>query len=90
MTVGGSRGAGYMPSRGNLRLCNCDACSNVRGMHPRHLIGCLTDMPTVGPVSLQDLREIFETIEAIPQAPKKLFEGLRSWARGEQDPTWRK
>jgi hypothetical protein len=39
---------------------------------------------------LQDLREIFATIEAIPQAPKKLFEGLASWARGEQDPTWRK
>ena len=48
------------------------------------------DVLTVKFVSLQDLREIFETIEAIPQAPKKLFEGLRSWARGEQDPTWRK
>ncbi len=38
----------------------------------------------------QDLREIFDTIESIPNAPKKLLEGFKSWARGEQDPTWKK
>ena len=38
----------------------------------------------------QDLREIFESIESIPNAPKKLLEGIRSWARGDQDPTWKK
>lgn len=38
----------------------------------------------------QDLREIFESIENIPNAPKKLLDGIRSWARGDQDPTWKK
>lgn len=38
----------------------------------------------------QDLREIFESIENIPNAPKKLLEGIKSWARGDQDPTWKK
>ncbi|GAX73871.1 hypothetical protein CEUSTIGMA_g1321.t1 [Chlamydomonas eustigma] len=37
-----------------------------------------------------DLAEIFQTIESIPNAPKKLFEGLLSWAKGEQDPDWGK
>lgn len=30
-----------------------------------------------------DLKEIFDAIEAIPQAPAKLFDGIRRWARGE-------
>jgi len=37
-----------------------------------------------------DLKEIFDAIEAIPNAPKKLVEGFMSWARGEQDPDWGK
>ena len=37
-----------------------------------------------------DLREVFDTIEAIPNLPSKLVGGLMSWARGEQDPDWKK
>ncbi len=37
-----------------------------------------------------DLKEIFDTIEAIPTAPKKLLDGFLSWARGEDDPDWKK
>lgn len=37
-----------------------------------------------------DLLEVFETIESLPQAPIKLFQGLASWARGDLDPDWRK
>lgn len=37
-----------------------------------------------------DLKEIFDTIEAIPQAPAKLFDGIRRWARGDFDPDWKK
>lgn len=33
-----------------------------------------------------DLMEIFETIESIPMAPKKLWESFSSWARGDNDP----
>ena len=38
----------------------------------------------------EDLREIFDTIESIPQAPAKLLGSFMSWARGEQDPSWTK
>ena len=38
----------------------------------------------------EDLRGIFETIENIPKAPARLVSGILSWARGEQDPDWRK
>ena len=38
----------------------------------------------------EDLREIFDSIENIPRAPAKLLGGIISWARGEQDPTWKK
>ena len=37
-----------------------------------------------------DFAEIFDTLEAIPMAPKKIFDGLLSWAKGEQDPDWGK
>jgi hypothetical protein len=37
-----------------------------------------------------DLKEIFDVIEAIPTAPRKLLDGLLSWARGEDDPDWKK
>lgn len=37
-----------------------------------------------------DLREVFDTIEALPSLPSKLVGGLMSWARGEQDPDWKK
>ena len=38
----------------------------------------------------QDLKEIFSALENIPKAPVNLFGGLMSWAKGEQDPTWKK
>jgi hypothetical protein len=37
-----------------------------------------------------DLKEIFDTIEAIPSAPARLFDGIRRWARGDFDPEWKK
>ncbi|EIE20473.1 rubisco small subunit N-methyltransferase, partial [Coccomyxa subellipsoidea C-169] len=37
-----------------------------------------------------DLREVFDTIESLPSLPGKLVGGLMSWARGEQDPDWKK
>ena len=37
-----------------------------------------------------DLIEIFETLESIPTAPKKILEGIKSWARGDQDPNWKR
>ena len=37
-----------------------------------------------------DFLEMFEMMEAIPAAPKRLFDSLRSWARGDADPTWNK
>ena len=37
-----------------------------------------------------DLMDIFDTIESIPNKPKELIGGFMSWARGEQDPTWKK
>ena len=37
-----------------------------------------------------DLVEIFDAIEAIPSAPKKLWQGLQSWAKGDQDPNWKR
>ncbi|DBA68672.1 TPA: hypothetical protein ACH3X2_013468 [Trebouxia sp. C0005] len=37
-----------------------------------------------------DLEDIFSTIENIPNAPKKLFAGIKSWARGDKDPTWKR
>jgi len=40
--------------------------------------------------TVQDLREIFDAIEGVPNIPKKLFGGFASWARGEQDPDWKK
>jgi hypothetical protein len=42
-----------------------------------------------GPWS-QDLTKIFDTLEGLPSLPGKLFGGIASWARGEQDPTWKK
>jgi len=35
-----------------------------------------------------DLTEIFDSLEAIPNAPKKAIGEFLSWARGEQDPDW--
>ena len=37
-----------------------------------------------------DLVEIFETIENLPSAPKRLLDGLTSWARGDNDPDWKR
>jgi len=37
-----------------------------------------------------DFKEMFDMFEAIPSAPKRLFDNLASWARGEDDPDWEK
>ncbi|KAK9824456.1 hypothetical protein WJX72_010403 [[Myrmecia] bisecta] len=37
-----------------------------------------------------DLKEIFDAFESIPEQPKKFLEGIKSWARGDLDPTWKK
>jgi histone-lysine N-methyltransferase SETD3 len=37
-----------------------------------------------------DFIEMFDLMESIPTAPKRLFDSLRSWARGDADPTWKK
>ena len=37
-----------------------------------------------------DLAEIFDTIESIPKLPAQLLSGVMSWARGDQDPTWKR
>lgn len=34
----------------------------------------------------QDLLDIFESVEELPQKPKQLLDGFLSWARGEQEP----
>ncbi len=31
---------------------------------------------------------MFEAVEAVPRIPGKILEGLRSWARGDDDPDW--
>ena len=38
----------------------------------------------------QDLVEMFQMIESIPSAPKRLVDGFMSWARGDDDPDWKK
>jgi len=38
----------------------------------------------------EDIAQIFETIESIPKAPKELLDGFLSWARGDNDPEWKK
>ena len=37
-----------------------------------------------------EIREIFEAIENLPQKPKELLDSFRSWARGDHDPEYRK
>ena len=37
-----------------------------------------------------DLLDIFKQIEDLPTAPKKFFDGLKRWASGDGDPTWKK
>jgi histone-lysine N-methyltransferase SETD3 len=37
-----------------------------------------------------DLKEMFELMESIPTAPKKLLDGFLGWARGDDDPDWKK
>jgi histone-lysine N-methyltransferase SETD3 len=36
-----------------------------------------------------DLIEIFDLIESIPSAPKRLMDGILGWARGDSDPNWK-
>ena len=38
----------------------------------------------------QDLKEIFDIIEDLPNKPASRFDGLRRWAKGEFDPDWKK
>ena len=38
----------------------------------------------------QDILDMFNVIEAIPQAPQALLGGLARWARGEDDPEWKR
>lgn len=38
----------------------------------------------------QELLDIFQTVEELPQKPKQILDGFMSWARGEQDPSWGK
>lgn len=37
-----------------------------------------------------DLKEIFEFVEGIPSAPVRFLEGVFGWARGDDDPEWKK
>jgi len=37
-----------------------------------------------------DLKEIFDTIESIPSAPKKLLDGFGRWLSGKDDPDWQR
>jgi histone-lysine N-methyltransferase SETD3 len=37
-----------------------------------------------------DFKEMFDMFEAIPSAPKRLFDDLMAWGRGENDPDWKK
>ncbi|KAL6771270.1 hypothetical protein ACKKBF_B34600 [Auxenochlorella protothecoides x Auxenochlorella symbiontica] len=37
-----------------------------------------------------DIKEIFDAMESIPALPSKLFNRLRDWATGKDDPTWKK
>jgi len=37
-----------------------------------------------------DLMEIFDVIDSIPNAPKKAVEGFLNWAKGKDDPDWKK
>jgi histone-lysine N-methyltransferase SETD3 len=37
-----------------------------------------------------DFKEMFDMFESIPSAPKRLFDSLSSWARGDEDPDWKK
>ncbi|CAL8465053.1 g4588 [Coccomyxa elongata] len=37
-----------------------------------------------------DLKEVFDVIETLPSLPGKVVGGFMSWARGEQDPDWKK
>ncbi|KAG7675298.1 hypothetical protein Ndes2526B_g08170 [Nannochloris sp. 'desiccata'] len=37
-----------------------------------------------------DFKEMFDMFESIPSAPKRLLDNLASWARGEDDPDWKK
>lgn len=37
-----------------------------------------------------DLIEIFDTIEQLPAAPKKLLDGIGRWLSGKDDPDWKR
>ncbi|KAL3145868.1 hypothetical protein ABBQ38_015239 [Trebouxia sp. C0009 RCD-2024] len=59
----------------------------------RRRLAPIRGIPTKGGKMISpnaDLEDIFSTIENIPNAPKKLFAGIKSWARGDKDPTWKR
>lgn len=64
-----------------LMMHGCRRLAPIRGVPTKS--GKMTD-PNA------DLQEIFDVIESVPKLPSKLFGGFMSWARGEQDPDWRK
>lgn len=37
-----------------------------------------------------DLAEIFDTIESLPTAPKRLLDGFGRWLSGKDDPDWKR
>lgn len=64
-----------------VTACACRRLAPIRGVPTKS--GKMTD-PNA------DLKEVFDAIESVPKLPSKLFGGLMSWARGEQDPDWKK
>ena len=65
----------------SMAVYTCRRLAPIRGVPTKS--GKMTD-PNA------DLLEIFEVVESVPKIPSKLFGGLMSWARGEQDPDWKK
>ena len=38
----------------------------------------------------KDILDMFDTLEALPQAPKKWLDGFVRWAKGDDDPEWKR
>ena len=72
---------------------SCRHLVTVLHVCSRRRLAPIRGIPTKGGKMVSpnaDLEDIFSTIENIPNAPKKLFAGIRSWARGDKDPTWKR
>lgn len=89
----------YRPQRGspNVSVAAGPQCWYQSSMIA-YSIRTSTNPPRRLPLSLQqgfqdpnaDIIEVFDTIESLPSAPKKLLDGLLGWARGDHDPEWKK